>query len=488
MIRSTTFAGRNVAVFGLGLSGMPTVASLLAGGAVVSAWDDSEKTRQAARAAGIPVVDLNAVDWSQFEALVLSPGVPLTDPEPHWTARRAQAAGLDIIGDIELFARERLLLAPTAPFIAITGTNGKSTTTALVAHLLQKLGLDVQMGGNIGVPVLSLDPPAVGRFHVIELSSFQIDLTRIMQPTVGVLLNVTPDHIDRHGSLERYAKIKERVIEGAEAMVIGIDDAITRDIAERMAEYQRLYPFTVGKGAAIVPRLYAIGTSLFVHETRGTHASSTEIVNLQSAPNLRGRHNIQNALAALTAIRALQDRLEALGSKIQVWRPAQLAAGLQSFPGLVHRMEDVGSIDRVRFINDSKATNADSTDKALAAFERDIFWIAGGKAKDGGIQALTLHFDGIVKAYLIGAATKDFAVTLDGKVPFERCGTIEVALAHAALDAATFAKAHPAAHPVVLLSPACASYDQFRSFEHRGDVFRDLVTNLPGHTPKVTPT
>ncbi len=487
MIRSTTFAGRNVAVFGLGLSGMPTVASLLAGGAVVSAWDDSEKSRQAARAAGIPVVDLNAADWSLFEALVLSPGVPLTDPEPHWTVQRAQSAGIDIIGDIELFARERLLLAPAAPFIAITGTNGKSTTTALVAHLLRELGLDVQMGGNIGVPVLSLDPPAVDRFHVIELSSFQIDLTRIMQPTVGVLLNVTPDHIDRHGSLERYARIKERVIEGAEAMVIGIDDAITRDIAERMAEYERLYPFTVGKGAAIVPRLYAIGTSLFVHETHGTHASSTEIANLQSVPNLRGRHNIQNALAALTAIRALQDRLEALGSKIQVWRPAQLAAGLKTFPGLVHRMEDVGSINRVRFINDSKATNADSTDKALAAFERDIFWIAGGKAKDGGIQALTPFFDGIVKAYLIGAATEDFAATLDGKVPFERCGTIEVAVAHAALDAATFANAHPAAHPVVLLSPACASYDQFRSFEHRGDVFRDLVTKLPGHIPKVTP-
>jgi UDP-N-acetylmuramoylalanine--D-glutamate ligase len=483
MIRSTTFAGRHVAVFGLGISGTPTVASLLAGGARVAAWDDSEKSRDAAIAAGLPVVDLNAVDWGSFDTLVLAPGVPLTHPEPHWTVKRAQAAGIDIIGDIEIFARERSVHAPSAPFIGITGTNGKSTTTALIAHLLGSLGLDVQMGGNIGVPILALEPPAVDRFHVIEISSFQIDLTPTLQPTVGVLLNVTPDHIDRHGTFEHYAAVKERLIEGAEAMVVGTDDATTRDVAGRMEEYGRLYPFTTGKGAAIVPKLYAIGTTLFVHEVRGTHASSTEIADLASAPNLRGRHNVQNALAALTAIRALQDRLDANGSKIKVWRPAELAAGLRTFPGLVHRMENVGLVGRVRFVNDSKATNADSTDKALAAFERDIFWILGGKSKEGGIESLSAYFGGIAKAYLIGAATDDFAATLDGKVAFERSGTIDIAVAHAARDAAAFAAKHPAANPVVLLSPACASYDQFRSFEHRGDVFRELVSQLPGFAP-----
>lgn len=467
---------------------MSTVAALLAGGARVAAWDDNEKSQEAARAAGLPVVDLKAADWSTIDALVLAPGVPLTHPEPHWTVKRAQAAGIEIIGDIEIFARERQAHAPVAPFIAVTGTNGKSTTTALISHLLGSLGLDVQMGGNIGVPILALGPPVIDRFHVIEMSSFQIDLTPTLQPTVGVLLNVTPDHIDRHGTFEHYAAVKERLIKAAAAMVVGVDDAATRDVAARMEKYGRLYPFTTGKGAAIVPRLYAIGTTLFVHETHRTHASSTEIADLASAPNLRGRHNVQNALAALTAIRALQDRLDALASKIQVWRLTELAAGLRTFPGLVHRMENVGSVDRVRFINDSKATNADSTDKALAAFERDIFWILGGKAKEGGITSLSAYFGGITKAYLIGAATEDFASTLEGLVAFERCGTIDVAVAHAARDAAAFASKHPSASPVVLLSPACASYDQFRSFEHRGDVFRELVARLPGSAPsKVAP-
>ena len=294
-----------------------------------------------------------------------------------------------------------------------------------------------------------------------------------------MLLNVTPDHIDRHGTLEHYASVKERLIAGAEAKVVAIDDAITRAVAERFEDSGTLYAFTVGKGAPIIPRLYAIGTTMFVHEMGGAYASSTELADLGAAPNLRGRHNVQNALAALTAIRALQDRLIAAGSTIRVWRPAELAAGLTTFPGLVHRMEDVGSVGRVRFVNDSKATNADSTDKALAAFGCDIFWILGGKAKEGGIADLAPYFPGIAKAYLIGASSEAFAATLDGKVAYERSGTLEIAVASAARDAAASA----ADNPVVLLSPACASYDQFCSFEHRGDVFRDLVAKLPGHLP-----
>ncbi|MEQ1616163.1 MAG: UDP-N-acetylmuramoyl-L-alanine--D-glutamate ligase [Hyphomicrobiaceae bacterium] len=481
MIRALSFAGRHVAVFGLGISGTPTVKALLAGGARVAAWDDSAKSREAAKDAGLPVVDLNGIDFAAFDALVLAPGVPLTHPTPHWTVVKAQAAEIEIIGDIEIFARER---QPNTPFIAVTGTNGKSTTTALITHLLRALGLDVQMGGNIGTAVLALEPPAPDRLHVIEMSSFQIDLTPTLRPTVGVLLNVTPDHIDRHGTLEHYAAVKERLVEGAEAMVIGLDDAITRDVALHLAGHDRLYPFTTSENAPIDPRFHAAGTKLMIHETSSGYTARTEIADLVAAPNLRGRHNVQNALAALTAIRALHDRLEALGSKIDVWRPAELAAGLATFPGLVHRMEDVGSVGRVRFINDSKATNADSTGKALAAFGRGIFWVLGGKAKDGGIEDLKAYFPGISKAYLIGAASDQFAATLEGHVAYERSVTLDVAVAHAARDAAVHATNNPDALPIVLLSPACASYDQFRSFEHRGDVFRDLVAQLPGHRPK----
>jgi UDP-N-acetylmuramoylalanine--D-glutamate ligase len=483
MIRASTFAGRKVAVFGLGLSGLPTAASLVAGGAQVAAWDDNLQSREAALAAAVPIVDLHSADWSQFAALVLAPGVPLTHPDPHWTVRRAKDCGIEIIGDIELFARERCAVAPTSPFVAITGTNGKSTTTALIAHLLRRLGHDVQMGGNIGVPILDLLPPDDARIHVVEMSSFQIDLTPTLQPTVGVLLNVTPDHIDRHGSLALYAAVKERLVEGAEISAIGIDDLLTRDIAERIGENGLVYPFTVGKGAAIVPKIYAIGATLFVHEAHGTHASSTEIASLQGVPNLRGRHNVQNAAAALTALRALQDRLYANGSALKVWRPAELAAALRSFPGLPHRMEDVGNVGSVQFVNDSKATNADSADKALDAVGRDIFWIVGGKSKEGGIDALASHFPAVQRAYLIGASTDLFAATLEARVPYARCGSLEVAVAAAARDAAAFASTHRSATPVVLLSPACASYDQFRSFEHRGDTFRDLVSRLADHRP-----
>ena len=236
MIPATTFAGKTVAVFGLGGSGLATAQALIAGGATVAAWDDGEAGRMAAADRGIPIVDLSAANWSQFSSLVLAPGVPLTHPEPHWVVLKARDAGIEIIGDIEIFARERVAHCPDAPFIAITGTNGKSTTTALVSHILREAGHDVQMGGNIGRAILTLEPPvgASGpgperqnkdiRFHVIEMSSFQIDLTPTLKPTVGVLLNITPDHIDRHGTVEHYADVKERLISGAEVAVVGVED------------------------------------------------------------------------------------------------------------------------------------------------------------------------------------------------------------------------------------------------------------------------
>lgn len=471
MIRATTFAGQSIAVFGLGASGLATVRALVDGGAVVAAWDDSPASRDAAVNAGVAIVDLAAADWSRFRALVLAPGVPLTHPEPHWTVVMARAAGVEIIGDVEIYCRERRATAPGAPLIAITGTNGKSTTTALIGHLLRELGHDVEIGGNIGRAVLTLEPPKASRIHVLELSSFQIDLTPTLDPTVGVVLNVTPDHLDRHGTMEAYAAVKERLAQGAEAACIGLGDQYTRSMADRFAAFARVYRFSTADDAA---EFFADGTELYLREG-GLRMRLASLVGIGS---LRGEHNAENALAALAALCALQDRLNARGSKLQVWRTDRLQAGLMSFPGLAHRMEQVGRIGGVLFVNDSKATNADSTEKALLAYPQNVFWIAGGKAKDGGITGLAPYFEGIRKAYLIGEAAPAFAATLKGHVAVERSGTLDIAVASAARDAA----ASGLRDAVVLLSPACASYDQFKNFEVRGDTFRSLVTELPGLT------
>ncbi|MFT0892856.1 UDP-N-acetylmuramoyl-L-alanine--D-glutamate ligase [Pseudochelatococcus sp. G4_1912] len=453
----TCFKDKRVLVFGLGGSGFATAQALMAGGANVIAWDDGEKGRDKAQAAGINVTDLRDVDWHGVDALILSPGVPLTHPEPHWSVFQAKAAGVEVIGDIELFVRERRLIAPDAPFIAITGTNGKSTTTALIAHLLREAGCDVQLGGNIGTAILSLEPPAPGRVHVVECSSFQIDLAPSLNPTVGVLLNLTPDHIDRHGSMEHYASIKERLVAASDTAIVGVDDDYSAAIAQRIAEM----------GVQVVP------VSVVRPLAHGFHLSGTQLVrdgvavaDLAGIGSLRGKHNAQNAAAAFAAVTAI-----GVSEKIA-------ARGLATFPGLAHRMEAVGRNGQVLYVNDSKATNADATEKALSAFER-IFWIAGGRAKEGGIAALTDYFPRIVHAYLIGESSADFARTLDGIVPYTLSGTLDQAVR----DAAEAARGHGVGEAVVLLSPACASYDQFPNFEVRGDRFRDAVRALPGVQP-----
>jgi UDP-N-acetylmuramoylalanine--D-glutamate ligase len=457
----TTFAGKEVAVFGLGLSGLASCRALLAGGAQVVAGDDNAAGREAAARVGVCVEDLASADWSRFAALVLAPGVPLTHPEPHWIVRKARAAGVEIIGDVELFARERARVAPEAPFIAITGTNGKSTTTALTAHVLRSAGRDVQMGGNIGTAVLALAPPAADRCHVIEISSFQIELTPTLEPTVGILLNVTPDHLDRHGTMEAYAGLKARVVAGARHPVVG-DDDWCRDIAERLRLANRTWVDLVSARTRVRHGWYATGSTL-VSNAPWTGPLGA-FADLAGVGSLRGRHNVQNALAASAA--ALSLGLSA----------AQVASGLATFPGLPHRLEEIGRVGRALFVNDSKATNADSAATALAAFDRDIFWLLGGRPKQGGIASLTSFFPRVAKAYLIGEATEEFAATLDGKVPFARCGTLDSAVAAASADAA----ASDAPEPVVLFSPACASFDHYRNFEVRGEAFRALVTALPG--------
>ncbi|MCX5569471.1 UDP-N-acetylmuramoyl-L-alanine--D-glutamate ligase [Kaistia nematophila] len=459
----TSFAGKSVAVFGLGGSGLVTAQALVAGGAEVSAWDDKAEAVAKAAALGIPTVDLRGLDFSRVDALVLSPGVPLTHPKPHWTVELAKAAGVEIIGDIELFCRERRAIAPSAPFIAITGTNGKSTTTALIAHLFRVDGWDVQLGGNIGTAILSLDPPAKDRIHIVECSSFQIDLAPTIDPTVGILLNLTEDHLDRHDTMERYAAIKARLVRGAGTAVVGVDDdwcsTIASDLDKRGVAVERIS----------VRRPVANG--YFVDKGRIVEADDAvirEVANLDGIGSLRGAHNAQNAAAAIAAARALSIS------------EAEIVEGLKSFPGLAHRMERVARIGRALFVNDSKATNADAAEKALASYDR-IYWIAGGKPKTGGITSLASYFPRIAKAYLIGDAAEEFAATLAGKVETVMSGTMDVAVADAARDAAT----DGAAEPVVLLSPACASYDQYSNFEQRGDHFRSLVLALDGAKPFV---
>jgi UDP-N-acetylmuramoylalanine--D-glutamate ligase len=453
----TVFKGRHVAVFGLGSSGLSAARALIAGGAQVTVWDDSEKSRDAAIGENIPVADLHEADWSKFSALVLAPGVPLTHPAPHWSVKRAQALGIEVIGDVELFFREREKIAPDAPFVAITGTNGKSTTTSLTAHILQNAGRDVEVGGNLGTPILALAPPAENRVHVIELSSYQIDLTPSLKPSVGVMLNVTPDHLDRHGDMQRYAFVKSRVPGRADIAVIGLDDEYGREMAANLKAANKT---VIGiSTSAIPPRGYVAGRS---HLYRVDGSDAEEVANLEGIGALRGAHNAQNAMAAFAACAALG------------LDDAAIRAGLKSFPGLAHRMEEVGRKGRVLFVNDSKATNADSAARALGSFD-DIFWIAGGKPKAGGIADLVEFFPRIRKAYLIGEAAADFAATLQGRVAYEIVETLERAVPQAATDAEK-----SGIDAVVLLSPACASFDQFRNFEIRGDRFRELVRMLPG--------
>lgn len=454
----TTFRGKTVAVFGLGASGIATAEALLAGGAKVIAWDDTATSVEKARAKNIEVQNLLEADWNAISALLLAPGIPLTHPVPHWTVGLARNAAVEVIGDIELFCRERKAIAPHAPFVAITGTNGKSTTTALIAHILKSAARDVGLGGNLGTPILALNPPSMGRVHVIECSSFQIDLAPSLDPSVGVLLNLSPDHIDRHGTFENYANVKARLIAGTQpsgTAVIGVDDNTSAAIADRAER--------AGARVVRVSVRRPLSDGIFLEGERITFAQAG--ARIFSAPlsgigSLRGTHNAQNAACAFAAANALGISYE------------QIAAALRTFPGLAHRMEEVGRRGGVLFINDSKATNADAAARALASFT-EIFWIAGGKPKEGGLAGLEGYFPRIKKAYLIGESADTFAKQL-GAVPYTISGTLDRALEEAARDA----EAANLQHPVVLLSPACASYDQFPNFEVRGDTFRSLVRSM----------
>ncbi|MBB5040956.1 UDP-N-acetylmuramoyl-L-alanine--D-glutamate ligase [Shinella fusca] len=460
MIPVTTFKGKSVALFGLGGSGLATALALAAGGADVTAWDDNPASVENASAAGVKTGDLRALDWSALDALVLSPGVPLTHPKPHWSADLARAAGVEIVGDVELFVRERRAHAPDCPFVAITGTNGKSTTTALIAHILKASGRDTQLGGNIGTAVLTLDPPKAGRFYVVECSSYQIDLAPTLNPSAGILLNLTPDHLDRHGSMQHYADVKERLVAASDTAIVGVDDTFCTRIADRV-ERTGTKVVRISKRNVLADGIFADGARLLLAQGGTTR----EIADLSAIQTLRGSHNAQNAAAAVAACLAVGVSED------------EIRAGLASFPGLKHRMQPVGRRGGTLFVNDSKATNADAAAPALSSFER-IYWIAGGLPKEGGIASLGGFFPKIAKAYLIGEAAPAFAATLGEAVPFEIAGTLERAVADAAADAEKDGSGGIA----VLLSPACASFDQYKNFEVRGDAFVKHVAALPGVT------
>lgn len=422
-----------MAVMGLGKSGLATLAALKAASAHIYAWDDNAQSRAQAEAAGYALTDLTKVDWKKIDSLVLSPGIPHTLPAPHPVAALAKQHGVEIIGDIELLFRSQ----PKAKMIGITGSNGKSTTTALIAHILKEAGRPVQVGGNLGIPVLGFDALDASGFYVIEMSSYQCELTPSAAFDGAVWLNISRDHIDRHGDMDGYVNAKKLMLRKAlkpQTLAIGVEDECSQRVANELEK----------AGHWKVVRL-----------------QPDKLYDYSEAKALPGAHNAQNVAAATATCLAL-------GLNIETIR-----AGVISYPGLAHRQQLIRTLNNVRFINDSKATNADAAAKALGCY-KNIYWIAGGKPKEGGLNGLEDFMPRIAHAYLIGAASDEFAQWLNGKAPATLCGALEKAVNQAARDAF---ESHTS-DAVVLLSPACASFDQFKSFEHRGDEFARIVNAL----------
>jgi UDP-N-acetylmuramoylalanine--D-glutamate ligase len=427
----------------------------------VLAWDESARARDAASDEGLAIVDLATADWSDITAVMLSPGVPLTHPAPHWVVEKARASGVEILGDIELFARTVAAVPEhrRPRVVAITGTNGKSTTTALLGHVLREAGRDVHVGGNIGVGVLGLPDMHGGAVYVLELSSYQLDLTASLKPDVAILLNISPDHLDRHGGMEGYVAAKRRILlnQGkGDTAVIGVDDAWGQQVCTEITAANRRTIWPISARKAIGRGIYALQGRLY----DATDERVTDVADLAAARSLPGRHNWQNAAAAYAAARAL-------GVSVP-----DAVEGLMSFPGLAHRMETVGVIGNVRFVNDSKATNVDAARQAMSSYPR-FHWIAGGRAKEGGITCLKDLFGGVIRAYLIGEAAPAFAATLRGQAPAVEVGDIA-----SAVQAAWAAARNEPGEAIVLFSPASASFDQFADFEERGEAFRSAVQAL----------
>ncbi len=463
MVPVAYLAGRNVAVFGLGRSGLSAAAALAAAGARVRAWDDAAPRRAAAQTLGIELVDLAALDdagWRDFACLVLSPGVPLTHPAPHPVVTRAKATGTEIVGDIELLGRTVAADAARPRLIGVTGTNGKSTTTALLGHVLVASGRAARVGGNLGTPVLDLDRPGADGFYVLEVSSYQLDLAPSLTFDIAILINISPDHLDRHGGMDGYVAAKRKIFDrqGAGCVaVIGVDDPISQGILRELrgSGRQRVIPVS---GAGPVEGGVFVENGMLRDDTEGRAETVADLSRIATLP---GIHNCQNAACATAAARAAGLSTEEIG------------AALSGYPGLAHRQEQVATMDGVRYINDSKATNVAAVAQALACYDH-IYWIAGGRAKDEGLDALESLWPRVAHAFLIGEAADRFAAALKGRVPVTQSGDLATAVARAS-DAA---RRDGRAGAVVLLSPACASFDQFSDFEARGEAFRSAVAAL----------
>lgn len=464
MIPLKGYAGQKVAVLGLGRSGLATARALQAGGAEALLWDDSPEARTKAEAEGFQLYDLTrAKAWDGVALLVTSPGIPHLYPAPNPLIQRAWEAGVPVDNDIGLFFQsfattewEKFDVAPR--IIAVTGSNGKSTTVALIHHILSENGIPTQMAGNIGRGVFDLDPATSGMVVVLELSSYQTELARALTPDIAVFTNLTPDHLDRHGGMGGYFAAKRRLFAegGPDRAVIGIDEAEGKYLANQLAEGlgdDRVIRVSSGQ------KLAGPGWSVFARKgflAEWRKARQMASIDLRQVVGLPGAHNHQNACAAYATARTLG------------LAPKAVEAAFHSFEGLPHRSQRVGERDGVIFVNDSKATNADSAAKALQAFPR-IRWIAGGLGKEGGIAAVQPHLNHVSKAYLIGHSARDFALQL-GDTPHEICETIAQAVARAAAEAET--------GETVLLAPAAASFDQYPNFEKRGEDFVAEVKKL----------
>jgi len=464
MIPVRGYEGAGVAVLGLGRSGLTAARALAAGGAEAICWDDSPDARAAAEAEGLAIRDLTRDGaWEGVAALIVSPGIPHLYPAPNRVIAAALEAGVPVDNDIGLFFRSlgqsewQGFEAPPR-VIAVTGTNGKSTTAALIHHVLTEAGRDSQLAGNIGRGVLDIDPPGEGGVVVLELSSYQIELARALTPDVAVFTNLTPDHLDRHGGMGGYFAAKRRLFAegGPDRAVIGVDETEGRFLAGQLAEGpgdDRVIRVSVDRKLT-GPGWAVFAGKGFLSEYR--KARQVGAIDLRGVKGLPGAHNHQNGCCAYAAVRAL-----GLG-------PKPIEQAFHSFAGLPHRSQLVAERGGVRFVNDSKATNADSAARALAAFER-IRWIVGGQMKEGGLGAAKDHLDRVVKAYVIGRQARDVALEI-ADTPHEVCETMAEAVARAAAEAAP--------GETVLLAPAAASFDQYDNFERRGEDFIAAVARL----------
>lgn len=451
MIVPSEFKNQRVAVLGLGRSGLGVAHSLLKAGAQVYVWDDQEKVRSNAHDQGMSLLDPKDTEWSTLDYLILSPGIPHHYPAPHSLVAQAQIAGLRPLCDFEVLYRSQ----PDAQYIGVTGTNGKSTTTSLIGHILKENKVSVEVGGNLGIPVTHLNPLGKEGVYVLEASSYQLEISPTLRFNVGVLLNITPDHLERHGGMDGYIAAKKLIYRNStpeDTLVIGVDDLPCLTIYESLKDAGKVKAIPIST-CKVLPEGIYVKEGILYDQTN-------PVLDLKKFERLKGQHNWQNAAAAYAALKSFgltRDEIE---------------KGISTFPGLVHRQQVVAQYKNVTFVNDSKATNADATAKALACYkDSTLYWLLGGRQKEGGITSLKSFFPYIHHAFLFGEATDSFLVTLKGQVACTVCDSLEEATekaTHLALE-------EQRKDAVVLLSPACASFDQFRDFEERGEAFMTYV-------------